>query len=264
MKKQWGLVIAGLLILVTSCSSKSSVRTLARSLGLGDKDAVAEKEISQSDEQMEESKKLSRTFGHLLARQLSKSEDITFDLIEVAKGMQDEMLSKAAPLSQTEYEEKMTILQKEIFERKSSENLLAAENFLKENAKKTNVIEVQENLLQYKIIEQGSGEVLKGTPTALLHYQGRFADGKVFSSSYDLKEPILLPLHQTIKGFALGMQGMKEGEKRELYIHPSLAYGTTGSLPPNSLLIFEIELIKVNGEEVAAAQDDKASSQPSS
>ncbi|WP_213358123.1 FKBP-type peptidyl-prolyl cis-trans isomerase [Chlamydiifrater phoenicopteri] len=258
MKKLWGLVIAGLLVLVTSCSSKSSIRTLVRNLGSEGKDTVVEKTVSQGKEQVEESKKLSRTFGHLLARQLSKSEDITFDLIEVAKGMQDEMSNKEAPLSQTEYEERMTILQKEVFERKSSENLLAAEKFLKDNAKNTNVIEVQENLLQYKIIEQGSGEVLKGTPTALLHYQGKFVDGKIFSSSYDLKEPILLPLHQTIKGFALGMQGMREGEKRELYIHPSLAYGTTGSLPPNSLLIFEIELIKVNGEEVAAIQDEKA------
>ena len=55
-----------------------------------------------------------------------------------------------------------------------------------------------------------------------------------------------LPIKQSIPGFAKGLVGMKEGEKRILYIHPELAYGLAGHLPPNSLLIFEVEIVKAH------------------
>lgn len=56
----------------------------------------------------------------------------------------------------------------------------------------------------------------------------------------------MISLDETIPGFSKGIVGMKEGEKRTLYIHPDLAYGVNGSLPPNSLLTFEIEIVKAN------------------
>lgn len=68
------------------------------------------------------------------------------------------------------------------------------------------------------------------------------------------KEPILLPLTKVIPGFSQGMQGMKEGEVRVLYIHPDLAYGTAGQLPPNSLLIFEVKLIEANDDNVSVTE----------
>lgn len=200
-----------------------------------------------------DNEKISRTFGHILARQLKKTDDFHFDLQQVAIGIHQELSCESAPLTETEYEEKMADLQQVAFDKKSKENLAAAEKFLKENAKQDKIVQLKDNKVQYKIVKEGSGAKLQGTPSALLHYKGSFINGQVFSSSLDNKDPILLPLGQTIPGFALGMQGMREGETRLIYIHPDMAYGTSGQLPPNSLLIFEINLIQTKGEETISA-----------
>ncbi|EPP34776.1 peptidyl-prolyl cis-trans isomerase Mip [Chlamydia ibidis] len=247
MKKRWNLIVA---ILVVS----ASIASCGISSNPGDK-TQAKLSNSEANSELTENQKLSRTFGHLLARQLHKSEDAVLDISEVAKGLEAELALKDAPLTEAEFEEKMAEIQKILFEKKSQENLSLAEKFLKENKKNEGVIEVQEDKLQYRIVKEGTGKVLTGQPTALLHYTGSFINGQVFSSSEQNQEPILLPLSRTIPGFALGMQGMKEGEVRILYIHPDLAYGTSGQLPPNSLLIFQISLIEATDEVVAAVEE---------
>jgi len=68
----------------------------------------------------------------------------------------------------------------------------------------------------------------------------------VFGSSEETGGPITIPLDQTIPGFSKGLVGMKEGEKRRLFVHPDLGYGTMGQLPPNELLIFDIEVVKAD------------------
>ena len=70
-----------------------------------------------------------------------------------------------------------------------------------------------------------------------------------------------MPIKQSIPGFAKGMLGMKEGEKRVLYIHPELAYGLTGQLPPNSLLIFEVEIVKANSSLSEVVTTDSSASE---
>ncbi|WP_201456568.1 FKBP-type peptidyl-prolyl cis-trans isomerase [Chlamydia sp. 17-3921] len=248
MSKRWNLILTtvAMAFSISSCDPSSTRSQKPR----------VEQEHDDDEEELVENQKLSRTFGHLLARQLRKSEDVVFDISEVAKGLQRELACKDAPLTEAEYEEKMAEVQKVIFERKAKENLSLAEKFLRDNSKNVDVVEVQPNKLQYKIIKEGTGKAISGKPETLLHYKGSFINGQIFSSSNDSKEPILLPLNQTIPGFALGMQGMKEGETRILYIHPDLAYGTSGQLPPNSLLIFEIHLIQANEEGVATAEED--------
>lgn len=220
-------------------------------------------EVTESTD-LSEQQKISRTFGHLLAQQLRQSEDVVMDIAEVIKGLQEELDHLAAPLTEAEYEGKIMELQKASFEKKAEKNLSLAEKFLEENKKKDGVVEVQPDKLQYYVVEKGNGPVLSGNPSALLHYKGSFLDGQVFSSSENNKDPILLPLAQTIPGFSLGMQGMREGETRIVYIHPDLAYGTTGQLPPNSLLIFEIKLIETiqDAEEtVSAVTPEEATSE---
>ncbi|AAC68143.1 FKBP-type peptidyl-prolyl cis-trans isomerase [Chlamydia trachomatis] len=221
--------------------------------GGGSQTSATEKSMVE-DSALTDNQKLSRTFGHLLSRQLSRTEDFSLDLVEVIKGMQSEIDGQSAPLTDTEYEKQMAEVQKASFEAKCSENLASAEKFLKENKEKAGVIELEPNKLQYRVVKEGTGRVLSGKPTALLHYTGSFIDGKVFDSSEKNKEPILLPLTKVIPGFSQGMQGMKEGEVRVLYIHPDLAYGTAGQLPPNSLLIFEVKLIEANDDNVSVTE----------
>lgn len=77
-----------------------------------------EEESTASDSQLSVNQQISRTFGHLLARQLHKSEDIVMDIAEVAKGLQAELECKSAPLTESEYEEKMAEIQQLVFEKK--------------------------------------------------------------------------------------------------------------------------------------------------
>ncbi|GAG61576.1 unnamed protein product [marine sediment metagenome] len=117
--------------------------------------------------------------------------------------------------------------------------------FLKENKKHDGIITFSEQL-QYKVVKEGTGPAVVKEATPLIHYKGKLIDGTIFADSYESKEPISLPLAQTIAGFNSGLVGMKEGEQRMLYIHPDMAYGVDGHLPPNSLLIFDVTIVKAD------------------
>ncbi len=94
----------------------------------------------------------------------------------------------------------------------------------------------------------GTGKTVAVTDTVTVHYTGWFAtDGSVFDSSVGRGEPITFPLSGVIQGWQEGIPGMKVGGKRRLVIPADLAYGVngSGSIPPNSALVFEVELINV-------------------
>lgn len=97
----------------------------------------------------------------------------------------------------------------------------------------------------------GSGKEAVPNDTVEVHYVGRLEDGTKFDSSYDRNNTFRFTLgaRQVIRGWDLGVAGMKEGGKRKLTIPPQLGYGMRGasdSIPPNATLIFVIELIKVH------------------
>ena len=122
-------------------------------------------------------------------------------------------------------------------------NLQIAEEFLATNSKKEGVVELEPNKLQYKIEHTGNGEVVKPHCTPTIRYVGKYPDGNVFGAS---KEGEPISLDETLPGFTKAIIGMREGEKRTIYIHPELGYGTSGYLAPNSLLTFEIEIVKAD------------------
>jgi len=104
--------------------------------------------------------------------------------------------------------------------------------------------------LKIKDLVIGQGEEVKNNDTISIHYKGTLEDGTKFDSSYDRGEPFQtqIGVGQVIKGWDLGVIGMKVGGKRILTIPPDLGYGSqqTGNIPPNSTLIFEVELISIN------------------
>lgn len=126
------------------------------------------------------------------------------------------------------------------------DNLIEANNFLEENRKKNNITTLPSGL-QYEVLKEGAGQSPVLANRVKAHYKGMLLDGKVFDSSYDRGEPIVLGVGQVIKGWQEALQLMKPGSKWKLYIHPDLGYGerATSEIPANSLLIFEIELISI-------------------
>ncbi len=131
----------------------------------------------------------------------------------------------------------------------SEENRKASEKFLEENKKKMGVTTLASGL-QYKVLASkhlGASPTLLDTAT--IHYKASFPNGSVFESTIESNQPKKLAISQMIPGWAEAIKLMKVGEKWEVFIPPYLAYGEGGvppTIPPNTMLIFEIELLGIN------------------
>ena len=114
----------------------------------------------------------------------------------------------------------------------------------------TNNYEIQG--MKVEILKEGIGESAKNGDTVTVHYIGTLENGEKFDSSRDRGTPFsfILGAGQVIKGWDLGVAGMKVGEKRKLTIPSELAYGDTGTpggpIPPKAILIFEVELLSIS------------------
>mgnify|MGYP000975053290 FL=1 len=126
----------------------------------------------------------------------------------------------------------------------------AGENFLAENAKREGV-KVTETGLQYEVLTPALGIKPTPTDTVTCHYEGRLIDGTVFDSSYRRGEPASFPLQGVIRGWTEGLQLMSIGSKFRFFIPFDLAYGAQGaggSIPPYAALVFDVELLGIEGK----------------
>ncbi len=192
--------------------------------------------------------KISEAFGHLLGKNLD-TMGMKFDIAKVIQGLKDATEGKTAPMSEMECVQAITAVQEAVFKETSSENLKEAESFLATNKSASDIHVLEEGKLQYLVTQEGNGAAVDENSSPLIRYTGKFLNGTVFGAS---KEEELVRLDETIPGFSKGLLGMKEGEKRTLFIHPDLGYGTHGYLPPNSLLTFEIEVVQANAPHAEA------------
>ena len=103
--------------------------------------------------------------------------------------------------------------------------------------------------LKIEDLKVGTGSAVKSGDNIVINYKGTLTDGTKFDSSYDRGQPFetQIGVGQVIKGWDEGVVGMKVGGKRKLTIPPSMGYGNqaAGSIPPNSTLIFEVELVGI-------------------
>lgn len=190
-----------------------------------------------------------------------KSMDIEFDAGAFQKGLEtalsggqpslsEEQIAMVIEQFETDMKAKQATMQAEQQEAMSVQsdgNASEAAAFLVANGMKEGVI-TTESGLQYRVLTEGTGPQPSAESTVEVHYAGRLLDGTEFDSSVKRGVPTQFGVTQVIAGWTEALQLMPEGSKWELYIPADLAYGPGGSGPigPNSLLIFEVELLQAN------------------
>jgi FKBP-type peptidyl-prolyl cis-trans isomerase FklB len=184
----------------------------------------------------------------------------------LVKGIQDAIAGTEPLMSQQEMRTTLVELKKRILEtqraeqkKKAEKNLAEALAFLAENGKKEGVKTLPSGL-QYRVITEGSGANPKASDSVTVNYRGTLINGTEFDSSYKRNKPATFRVNQVIPGWTEALQLMKVGSKWQLFIPPNLAYGERGagaSIPPDSALIFEVELISI-GESGAASGPPKS------
>jgi FKBP-type peptidyl-prolyl cis-trans isomerase FkpA len=111
--------------------------------------------------------------------------------------------------------------------------------------------QVTKSGLVYLALTEGKGTSPASTDKVKVHYKGMFPDGKEFDSSYKRGEPTEFPLNRVIPCWTEGVGMMKVGGKAKLTCPASIAYGERGAggvIPPNATLLFEVELLAINGK----------------
>ncbi len=194
--------------------------------------------------------KVSYILGYQAGAQM-KQQNMNVDFDTLTRAIKDGLDGVTPRLSG---EQAAAVMQKFQAEQRAQQakvgesNAKAGAAFLAENKGKPGVITL-ENGLQYKIVKEGTGNTPKATDSVSVHYRGTLINGKEFDSSYKRGEPTSFPVNRVIPGWTQILQLMKEGAKWQVFIPSELAYGKQGAggdIGPDSTLIFDIELIKVN------------------
>lgn len=184
----------------------------------------------------------------------SSAEHITtLDVDQFVKGFQDAYAKKPGALTEDEMKAALMAFETRLradamakSQKDAAEGSAKATAYLAENAKKAGV-KTTATGLQYEVIKEGTGAKPAATSNVTVNYEGKLLDGTIFDSSIQRKEPATFPLNRVIPGWTEGLQLMSEGAKYKFTIPAKLAYGEQGAgpIPPNSTLIFEVELLKV-------------------
>lgn len=184
-----------------------------------------------------------------------KQQGVSVEDEAFLQGVRDSLSGKASPFNEQQTQEIIETFQKEqnakveaYQQELAKDNVEKGRAFLEANKAKDGV-KTTASGLQYQVLKEGTGKSPSGNDVVTVDYEGSLIDGTVFDSSIKRGEPATFPLGGVIKGWQEGLQLMKEGGEYMLYIPADLAYGDSAqsNIPPNSVLVFKIKLIKVGG-----------------
>ncbi len=208
----------------------------------------ADEKLELKSQKDKESYSLGYRFGDSL-----KAQHLEINMKAYSSGIRDSLAKKNPLLSQEEINKiisdiqarTMAARQKELKEM-GEKNVALGKAFMDENGKKEGVKTLPSGL-QYKVLAEGYGKSPKPTDEVMVHYKGTFIDGKEFDNSYTRGTPLTFHANKIIPGWKEVLPLMKEGSKWQLFIPPQLAYGEqgVGPIPPESTLIFEVELLGI-------------------
>jgi FKBP-type peptidyl-prolyl cis-trans isomerase FklB len=201
-----------------------------------------------------ENDRVNYSVGHQIGGDF-KRQEVELNPQALVQGIED-ALEGSEPLMTTDemrttlvdLKKRIMVLQREKAAQATTQNLKAAEDFLAINATKEGVKTLPSGL-QYKVMNEGSGTTPGATDKVTVHYRGTLTDGTEFDSSYSRNKPASFGVNRVIPGWTEALQLMQEGDKWQLFIPPKLGYAERGAgskIPPNSALIFEVELLSIN------------------
>lgn len=202
-------------------------------------------------------------FGYSFGNMLKQGGHTDLDMKALQKGMEDSLANNPPDMTREEQQAVIAVLQADRKKQMDAEkkakatldskqtaeaekNLEASMKFMEKNAQKPGVVATADGL-QYKIIKKGTGKRPTADDMVKVNYTGKLLDGTVFDTSKG-RGPAEFRLKQVIPGWTEGLQLMREGAVYRFFIPPDLAYGSGGThgIPPNSALIFDVHLLKVN------------------
>ncbi|MCC3157053.1 FKBP-type peptidyl-prolyl cis-trans isomerase [Hymenobacter sp. 15J16-1T3B] len=202
---------------------------------------------------------LKQQISYIIGRDLARNfaqQGLDLDVDVLAASLKDALGGKPSQLSPEQMQQAMQQFQQLMGGEEeeaadagaAGENKAAGEAFLAENKNKPGVKTLPSGL-QYEVLQEGTGPKPGPRSSVTTHYHGTLINGKVFDSSYQRGEPATFGVNQVIAGWTEALQLMPEGSKWRLYIPSNLAYGPRGAgrdIGPDSALVFDVELLKVN------------------
>src|SRR5256714_9822512 len=182
-----------------------------------------------------------------------KRQNVDVNQDAFTAGFKDALAGRKPLMTEQEVREAMMAFEKDMQQKQNDaaqKNSADAQKFMTENKSKEGV-KTTASGLQYKVMKEGSGAQPKTSDTVTVNYRGTLTDGTEFDSSYKRGQPATFAVSGVIKGWTEALQLMKVGSKYQLFIPANLAYGEQGrpGIPPNSPLIFEVELMDVKSPE---------------
>ena len=206
---------------------------------------------------------LSYSLGMLFGANI-KAAGLQIDADSFLAGVMDVVSGKGPKYTQDQAQGAIQDALASIQQKKSADNLAAGKAFLDGNKTKAGV-KVTASGLQYEVLTEGTGAKPKADDTVKVNYEGKLLNGNVFDSSIQRGEPATFPLGSVIPGWSEAIQLMSVGSKYRIYIPSELAYGEAGAgnvIEPNSVLIFEVELISIEPKPAPDASADQPADKP--
>ena len=200
--------------------------------------------------------KASYAIGMNIGKGLHK-DSVDVDPAILLRGLKDGMAGGKTLLTDDEAKSAMVAIQADLRKKQEAKMAIAGDankkegdEFLAQNKTKEGVVTLPSGL-QYKILKEGTGPKPSASDSVVCNYKGTLIDNTEFDSSYKRGQPATFPVGQVIKGWTEALQLMPVGSKWQVFVPSDLAYGPRapgGTIGPNATLIFEIELLSIQGK----------------
>ncbi|AYN95636.1 MULTISPECIES: FKBP-type peptidyl-prolyl cis-trans isomerase [unclassified Pseudomonas] len=193
--------------------------------------------------------RVSYGIGRQLGDQLRQNPVPGMSLEAVLAGLSDAYTEQDSRVSVDDLNDSFKHIRERMQAEAQAKAAAAAETgaaYLLENAKRDGVVLLPSGL-QYEVLVEGQGDKPSRQSHVRTHYHGTLIDGSVFDSSYERGQPAEFPVGGVIAGWTEALQLMNVGSKWRLTVPSELAYGAqgVGSIPPHSVLVFDVELLEI-------------------